>query len=258
MSNGIDYDLLVIGAGSGGVRAARIAAGLGAKVAIVEEHRIGGTCVMRGCVPKKLLVYGAHFAEDLEDARRFGWQLAGAVVRLADAARQRARRSHATQRPVPPDAGDARRRRSSKGTPPSPAPNSVRIDDRNIGAKFILIATGARPQIPQVPGIEHAITSNEAFHLERLPARILIAGGGYIANEFAGIFNELGSKVTLVNRSDQILRSYDAQIRDRLLQISMAKGIQFLFNSPLQQHRAARGRRARRAARRHQRGMRSA
>ena len=129
------------------------------------------------------------------------------------------------------------------------APNIVRIDDQDIGAKFILIATGARPQIPQVPGIEHAITSNEAFHLERLPARILIAGGGYIANEFAGIFNELGSKVTLVNRSDQILRSYDAQIRDRLLQISTAKGIQFLFNSPLRKHRAARERRARRAGR---------
>lgn len=103
-----------------------------------------------------------------------------------------------------------------------------------MSAKVILIATGARPQIPPVPGIEHAITSNEAFHLERLPARIMIAGGGYIANEFAGIFNELGSRVTLVNRSDQLLRSYDAQIRDRLLQISTSKGIQFLFNSPMQ------------------------
>jgi len=113
-------------------------------------------------------------------------------------------------------------------------PNSARLDGRTINAKYILIATGARPQVPKIPGIEHAITSNEAFHLERLPARILIAGGGYIANEFAGIFNELGSQVTLVNRSDQILRSYDAQIRDRLLQISMSKGIQFLFNAPLQ------------------------
>ena len=234
MSSGINYDLLVIGAGSGGVRAARIAAGLGAKVAIVEEHRIGGTCVVRGCVPKKLLVYGAHFAEDLEDARRFGWQLAGAsfdwptlrdnvlaeVTRLSGLYRQTLE-THGVE--------------IFEGHAVVTAPNSVRIDDRNIGAKFILIATGARPQIPQVPGIEHAITSNEAFHLERLPARILIAGGGYIANEFAGIFNELGSKVTLVNRSDQILRSYDAQIRDRLLQISMSKGIQFLFNSPLRQ-----------------------
>jgi glutathione reductase (NADPH) len=233
MSNGINYDLLVIGAGSGGVRAARIASGLGAKVAIVEEHRIGGTCVVRGCVPKKLLVYGAHFAEDLEDARRFGWQLAGAsfdwptlrdnvlaeVTRLSGLYRQTLETHNVD---------------IFEGHAVVTGPNSAQLDGRSIGAKFILIATGARPQIPLVPGIEHAITSNEVFHLEQLPERILIAGGGYIANEFAGIFNELGSKVTVVNRGDQILRSYDAQIRDRLLQISMSKGIQFLFNAPLQ------------------------
>ena len=233
MSSGINYDLLVIGAGSGGVRAARIASGLGAKVAIVEEYRIGGTCVVRGCVPKKLLVYGAHFAEDLEDARRFGWQLAGAsfdwptlrdnvlaeVTRLSGLYRQTL---------------ETHRVDIIEGRAVVTGPNSARLDGRTINAKYILIATGARPQVPKIPGIEHAITSNEAFHLERLPARILIAGGGYIANEFAGIFNELGSQVTLVNRSDQILRSYDAQIRDRLLQISMSKGIQFLFNAPLQ------------------------
>ena len=233
MSSAINYDLLVIGAGSGGVRAARIASGLGAKVAIVEEYRIGGTCVVRGCVPKKLLVYGAHFAEDLEDARRFGWQLAGAsfdwptlrdnvlaeVTRLSGLYRQTL---------------ETHRVDIIEGRAVVTGPNSARLDGRTINAKYILIATGARPQVPKIPGIEHAITSNEAFHLERLPARILIAGGGYIANEFAGIFNELGSQVTLVNRSDQILRSYDAQIRDRLLQISMSKGIQFLFNAPLQ------------------------
>jgi len=215
------------------VRAARIASGLGAKVAIVEEHRIGGTCVVRGCVPKKLLVYGAHFAEDLEDARRFGWQLAGAsfdwptlrdnvlaeVTRLSGLYRQTL---------------ETHRVDIIEGRAVVTGPNSARLDGRTINAKYILIATGARPQVPKIPGIEHAITSNEAFHLERLPARILIAGGGYIANEFAGIFNELGSQVTLVNRSDQILRSYDAQIRDRLLQISMSKGIRFLFNAPLQ------------------------
>ena len=232
MSTGIDYDLMVIGAGSGGVRAARIAAGYGARVAIVEEHRIGGTCVVRGCVPKKLLVYGAHFAEDLDDARRFGWQVAGAafdwptlrdnvlaeVTRISGAYRQTLE-THDVD--------------IFEGHAEITGPNSVSIDGRTLGAKFILIATGARPQIVQIPGVEHAITSNDAFHLERLPARILIAGGGYIANEFAGIFNELGSKVTLVNRSDQILRSYDAQIRDRLMQISTGKGIQFLFNVPL-------------------------
>ena len=233
MSTRSSYDLLVIGAGSGGVRAARVAAGYGARVAIVEEHRIGGTCVIRGCVPKKLLVYGAHFAEDLEDARRFGWQLAGAqfdwatlrdnvlaeVSRLSGLYQQTLENHHVE---------------ILSGHAVVTGPSSARIDGREIDAKIILIATGARPQTLAVPGIEHAITSNEAFHLEKLPARIVIAGGGYIANEFAGVFNELGSKVTLVNRSDRILRSYDAQIRDRLLQISTSKGIQFLFNAPLE------------------------
>lgn len=233
MSTRSSYDLLVIGAGSGGVRAARVAAGHGARVAIVEEHRIGGTCVVRGCVPKKLLVYGAHFAEDLEDARRFGWQLSGAqfdwpTLRdnvLAEVTRlsgiyQQTLETHKVE--------------ILTGHAIVTGPNSARIEGQDVTAKTILIATGARPQLPVVPGIEHVITSNEAFHLERLPARILIAGGGYIANEFAGIFNELGSKVTLVNRSDRILRSYDAQIRDRLLQISTSKGIQFLFNAQLE------------------------
>ena len=232
MKSANDYDLMVIGAGSGGVRAARIAAGLGAKVAIAEKHRIGGTCVIRGCVPKKLLVYGAHFAEDLDDARRFGWQVTGATFdwpTLRDNVLAEVTRISGLYRETLENHGVD----IYEGHAAITGPNSVRIDARTFGAKFILIATGARPQLPQVPGIEHVITSNEAFHLERLPARILIAGGGYIANEFAGIFNELGSKVTLVNRSDQILRSYDAQIRDRLLQISMAKGIQFLFNAPL-------------------------
>ena len=232
MANEKDYDLMVIGAGSGGVRAARVAAGLGAKVAIAEKYRIGGTCVIRGCVPKKLLVYGAHFAEDLDDARRFGWQVTDATFdwpTLRDNVLAEVARISGLYRETLENHGVD----IYEGHAAVTGPNSVRIDGRTFGAKFVLIATGARPQLLQAPGIEHVITSNEAFHLERLPARILIAGGGYIANEFAGIFNELGSKVTLVNRSDQILRGYDAQIRDRLLQISMAKGIQFLFNSPL-------------------------
>ena len=234
MSTEFNYDLLVIGAGSGGVRAARIAAGHGARVAIVEEHRIGGTCVIRGCVPKKLLVYGAHFAEDLVDARRFGWQVGGAAFdwpTLRDNVLAEVTRLSGLYRQTL----EAHKVDIFEGHAVVTGPHGVRIDGRSIAAKFILIATGARPQMLQVPGVEHAITSNEAFHLERLPARIVIAGGGYIANEFAGIFNKLGSKVTLVNRSDQILRSYDAQIRDRLLQISMAKGIRFLFNAPLEQ-----------------------
>jgi glutathione reductase (NADPH) len=233
MSTRPSYDLLVIGAGSGGVRAARVAAGYGARVAIVEEHRIGGTCVIRGCVPKKLLVYGAHFAEDLEDARRFGWQLSGAQFDWAtlrdNVLAEVARLSGIYQQTL-----ENHNVEILRGHAVVTGPNAARIDGREIAAQVILIATGARPQTLAVPGIEHAITSNEAFHLERLPPRIVIAGGGYIANEFAGIFNELGSKVTLINRSDRILRSYDAQIRDRLLQISTSKGIQFVFNATLE------------------------
>lgn len=228
-----DFNLFVIGAGSGGVRAARVAAAHGAKVAIAEEYRIGGTCVIRGCVPKKLLVYGAHFAEDLEDARRFGWHVQDAkfdwptlrdnvlaeVTRLSGLYAQTLD-NHKVK--VLPERAVVT------------GPNSVRVGERDYTADVILIATGARPHVPKSPGCEHGFTSNEAFHLDQLPKRLLIAGGGYIANEFAGVFNEFGVKVTLVNRSDAILRGYDAQIRDRLLQISMAKGIQFLFNSPIE------------------------
>lgn len=233
MASQRDYDLLVIGAGSGGVRAARVAAAHGAKVAIAEEHRIGGTCVIRGCVPKKLLVYGAHFAEDLEDARRFGWHVQGAkfdwptlrdnvlteVTRLSGLYTQTLENHKVTM---------LTERAIVTG------PHSVRVGKRELTAGVILIATGARPHVPDAPGCEHGITSNEAFHLEQLPERMLISGGGYIANEFAGVFNELGVKVTLVNRSDRILRGYDEQIRDRLLQISMIKGIQFRFNAPIE------------------------
>ena len=228
-----EFDLVVIGAGSGGVRAARIASGHGAKVAIVEEHKIGGTCVIRGCVPKKLLVYGAHFAEDLEDARRFGWSLEGArfdwatlrdnvlaeVTRLSGLYQQTLSNHNVTV---------------LNGHAQLAGPNTVRIGDREITSRIILIATGARPHVPDIPGAEYGITSNDAFHLPQLPKRIVIAGAGYIANEFAGIFNEFGAKVTLVNRTDQILRGYDEQIRDRLLQITMAKGIQVLLKAPLE------------------------
>jgi glutathione reductase (NADPH) len=233
MASKRDYDLFVIGAGSGGVRAARVASAHGARVAIAEEYRIGGTCVIRGCVPKKLLVYGAHFAEDLEDAQRFGWIVEGKkfdwptlrdnvlaeVTRLSGLYTQTLDNNKVKVYP---------RRAVVTG------PHSLKVGDEEITAEVILVATGARPHVPKSPGCEHGITSNEAFHLEQLPKRMIIAGGGYIANEFAGVFNELGVNVTLVNRSDAILRGYDAQIRDRLLQISMIKGIQFRFNSPIE------------------------
>jgi len=229
-----DFDLFVIGAGSGGVRAARVAAAYGARVAIAEEYKVGGTCVIRGCVPKKLLVYGAHFAEDLDDAAMFGWDVPQkrfdwAVLRdnvLAEVGRlEGAYTETLTNHGVTIF--------SERAT--LTGPNGVKLQSgKEVTAGKILIATGAWPVMPDLPGIEHAISSNEVFHLDKLPKRIVIAGGGYIANEFAGIFHQFGTHVTLVNRSDVILRGYDQQIVDRLLQISLRKGIDFRFNSTIE------------------------
>lgn len=226
-----DYDLFVIGAGSGGVRASRVAAAHGAKVAVAEEYRVGGTCVIRGCVPKKLLIYGAHFAEDLHDARRFGWDVPECsfdwTVLRDNVLAEVDRLNKAYTSTLDSHGVEVMLERATVS-----GPNEVTLaSGRRISAGRILIATGARPATPRCHGHEHGITSNEVFHLDTLPKRVLIAGAGYIANEFAGIFNELGSKVTLINRSDVILRGYDEQIRDRLLQISMTKGIDFRFHA---------------------------
>ena len=230
MAEAFDYDLFVIGAGSGGVRAARISAAHGVRVAVAEEYRVGGTCVIRGCVPKKLLVYGAHFAEDLQDARRFGWDVPDCKfdwVTLRDNVLGEVDRLNGLYT----NTLDSHKVEVILDRAVVTGPNSVKVDDREVTARHILIATGARPHVPDFPGSEHGITSNEAFHLDSIPKRVVIAGGGYIANEFAGIFHEFGAQVTLVNRSDQILRGYDEQIRDRLLQISTAKGITFRLNA---------------------------
>src|SRR5579875_561309 len=229
-----DYDLFVIGAGSGGVRASRVSAAHGARVAVAEEFRIGGTCVIRGCVPKKLLVYGAHFAEDLDDAAMFGWDIPEKrfdwqVLRdnvLAEVGRLE---SAYTETLTNHDVTIFKERATLTG------PNSVRLaSGKEFTAGHILIATGARPYMPRIDGVEHSISSNEVFDLETLPERVIIAGGGYIANEFAGIFRQFGSHVALVNRSDVILRQYDQQIVDRLMQISVRKGIDFRFNSTIE------------------------
>jgi len=228
-----DFDLFVIGAGSGGVRAARVAAGYGARVAIAEEYKVGGTCVIRGCVPKKLLVYGAHFAEDIDDAAMFGWDIPQKrfdwpTLRdnvLAEVGRLE---GAYTETLTNHDVEIFHERAVLTG------PNTIRLaSGRDVTADKILIATGARPAMPTLDGIEHAISSNEVFHLDKIPKRIVIVGGGYIANEFAGIFYEFGSQVTLVNRTDVILRQYDQQIVDRLLQISLRKGIDFKFNAKI-------------------------
>jgi glutathione reductase (NADPH) len=226
-----DYDLFTIGAGSGGVRASRVAATHGARVAVAEEYRVGGTCVIRGCVPKKMLVYGAHFAEDLEDAKQFGWHIPETRfdwVALRDNVLRDVDRLNGLYTETLENRGVEIFHERATLT----GPNEILLaSGRTVTAKHVLIATGARPHIPQFPGCEHGITSNEAFHLDALPRRVLIAGAGYIANEFAGIFNQFGCKVTILNRSDQLLRGYDHSLRDRLLQISVTKGIQFLFNS---------------------------
>jgi glutathione reductase (NADPH) len=228
-----DFDLFVIGAGSGGVRAARMAAAYGAKVAVAEEYKVGGTCVIRGCVPKKLLVYGAHFAEDLDDAAMFGWDVPqkrfdwpvlrdnvlAEVGRLKDAYTETLTSHGVTI---------LNERAELSG------PNSVKLaSGREVSAGKILIAAGARPIMPEIEGIDHAISSNETFHLEKLPRRIAIVGGGYIANEFVGIFHQFGSRVTLVNRTDTLLRGYDQQIVDRLIQISVRKVIECRFNETI-------------------------
>jgi glutathione reductase (NADPH) len=228
-----DFDLFVIGAGSGGVRASRVAAAHGARVGIAEEYKVGGTCVIRGCVPKKLLVYGAHFAEDLDDAAMFGWDVPqkrfdwpvlrdnvlGEVSRLEGAY---------TETLTSHNVAIFAERAILTG------PNSLKLaSGKAFTAGKILIATGARPVMPAIEGIEHAISSNEVFHLDKLPERIVIAGGGYIANEFAGIFHKFGTHVIQVNRTDVILRHYDQQIVDRLIQISLRKGIDFKFHATI-------------------------
>jgi glutathione reductase (NADPH) len=229
-----DFDLFVIGAGSGGVRAARVAAAYGARVAVAEEYRVGGTCVIRGCVPKKLLVYGAHFAEDLDDAAMFGWDVPQKTFNwpvLRDNVLAEVGRIEGayTETLTNHDVTIFKERAVLTG------PNAIRLaNGKSVTADKILIATGARPLMPRIEGIGHAISSNEVFHLDKIPKRIVIAGGGYIASEFAGIFHQFGSHVTLVNRTDVILRQYDQQIVDRLLQISLRKGIEFRFHATIE------------------------
>jgi glutathione reductase (NADPH) len=234
MTKTYDYDLIVIGAGSGGVRAARVAAAHGARVAVAEEYRVGGTCVIRGCVPKKLLVYGAHFAEDLQDARRFGWKVGKPKFdwpTLRDNVLAEVERLEGIYIDILERHEVEILAQRAKVT----GPNEVTLGDgTKLSAGTILVATGAHPIVPDVSGAQHGITSNEMFHLPAIPKRAVIAGGGYIANEFAGILKEFSCEVTVVNRGDLILRHYDEQIRDRLLQISLTKGINFKFNAPFE------------------------
>jgi len=229
-----DYDLFTIGIGSGGTRASRVAAAHGARVAASDEHRIGGTCVIRGCVPKKMLVYGAHFAEDLEDATKFGWTIEGKSFDWK-ALRDRVLTDVDRISSIYTDTLEKHDVTLFDEHAEITGDHEITLaSGKVVTADKILIATGARPFVPDFPGAEHCITSNEAFHLDDVPGCILILGGGYIANEFAGIFNEFGAKVVIANRTDTILRHYDFSLRDRLMQISMTKGIEFLFNTEVE------------------------
>jgi glutathione reductase (NADPH) len=223
-----DYDLFVIGAGSGGVRAARIAAQHGAKVAVAEEYRVGGTCVIRGCVPKKLFVYASHYAEAFEDAVNFGWTTEKVSfdwpTLVANKDKEIDRLNKAYIRNLEAAGAELIMARTTFAGPHT----LVLSDGRSVTAKYVLIATGATPFVPlHLQGRELAITSNEAFHLERLPQRICIVGGGYIAVEFAGIFNNLGVETVLIYRGEKILRGFDEDLRDHLTAEMKKKGIEF-------------------------------
>ena len=222
-----DYDLFVIGAGSGGVRAARISAKYGAKVAVAEEYRVGGTCVIRGCVPKKLLVYASQFSEAFEDAVGFSWTSEKVAfdwtALIANKDKEIDRLNQAYIRNLTAAGAELFHERAVLVDR-----NTVRLaSGRMITARIILIATGAAPFVPRhLPGHELAITSNEAFHLPKLPARIAIVGGGYIAVEFAGIFSGLGVETVLIYRGEQILRGFDHDLRDHLAAEMRKKGIE--------------------------------
>jgi glutathione reductase (NADPH) len=234
VSTKYDYDLFVIGAGSGGVRAARIAAGHGARVGICEESRVGGTCVIRGCVPKKLMVYAAHFAEDFEDARGYGWEVGESRFswpRLIGAKDAEIDRLNQVYLRLLSDAGVTlyQQRGSLAG------PHEVQLGETTVSAGHILIATGGRPWKPEIPGIENAITSDEVFHLDELPPRVAVVGGGFIACEFAGIFNGLGSRVTQIYRGDAVLRGFDSDVRRVVSSELRNKGIDLRLESDVGQ-----------------------
>ena len=227
-----EFDLFVIGAGSGGVRAARFAAGFGAKVAVAESRYLGGTCVNVGCVPKKLLVYGAHFADDFEQASGFGWSLGEANFDWPTLIANKDREIHRLNgiyRNLLVNSGVTLMEGHAKLT----GSNEVEVNGQRYTAKHILIATGGWPQIPEIPGHEHAISSNEAFFLKELPKRVLVVGGGYIAVEFAGIFHGLGAETSLLYRGEMFLRGFDGAVRKHLHEELLKRGMDVQFNADI-------------------------
>lgn len=227
-----DYDLFVIGAGSGGVRAARMASSFGARVAITEDRYLGGTCVNVGCVPKKLLVYASHFSEDFENARGFGWKVDSTDFNWQQLIKNKnteIERLNGVYAKILDGAGVKR----IEGHGSLVDKYTVVVDGKNYSAERILIATGGWPSIPDIPGKEHVISSNEVFFLETLPEKVVIVGGGYIAVEFAGIFNGFGVDTTLLYRGPLFLRGFDQDIREFLAEEMQKKGIKLKFETNL-------------------------
>ncbi|MFL6607111.1 MULTISPECIES: glutathione-disulfide reductase [Pseudomonas] len=228
-----DFDLYVIGAGSGGVRAARFAAGFGAKVGVAESRYLGGTCVNVGCVPKKLLVYGAHYAEDFEQASAYGWTAGEASFDWATLIANKDReinRLNGIYRNLLGNSGVTLHEGHARIT----GPHEVEINGERHTAEHIMIATGGWPVIPDIPGREHAISSNEAFFLKTLPKRMLVVGGGYIAVEFAGIFHGMGAQTSLLYRGDLFLRGFDGAVRKHLAEELQRRGLDLQFNADIQ------------------------
>lgn len=227
-----DYDLFTIGGGSGGVRASRMSASFGARVALVEERYLGGTCVNVGCIPKKLLVYASHFAEDFADAGSYGWSVGengfGWNALIAAKDREIARLNGVYDRLLS-DAGVEQ----VTGHATLVDAHTVAVGDRRFTAENILVATGSWPSVPRIPGIEHSITSNEAFSLKSLPERVIIVGGGYIAVEFAGIFHGLGVETTVLYRGPLFMRGFDDDVRQVLSEEMRKKGVDLRFEITL-------------------------
>ncbi len=225
-----DYDLFVIGAGSGGVRAARMSSSFGARVAITEDRYLGGTCVNVGCVPKKLLVYASHFSEDFENARGFGWKVDATEFNWQQLIKNKnteIERLNGVYAKILDTNGVER----IEGHGTLVDEHTVTVDGKNYSAERILIATGGWPSIPDIPGKKHVISSNEVFFLEKLPEKIIIVGGGYIAVEFAGIFNGLGVDTTLLYRGPLFLRGFDQDVREFLAKEMQKKGIKLKFET---------------------------
>jgi glutathione reductase (NADPH) len=225
-----DYDLFVLGAGSGGVRASRMSASYGAKVAVAESMFLGGTCVNVGCVPKKLFVYGSHFHEDFQDAKNYGWDVPASTFdwpTLRDNKTNEINRLNGIYNNLLDDAGVTLYSHHARLLDP----HTVQVGDDTVTARYILVATGGWPVMPEIPGIEHAISSNEAFYLPEFPDTVTVVGGGYIAVEFAGIFAGLGAKTTLIYRGEMFLRGFDDSIRRFVKDEIEKKGIELLFET---------------------------